>query len=190
MEFLPFCSQLSYLDNKTQDILSKSPMAINFYPGEDTVFDNIQRIVTKQGNTYYVIYIGYTTLYVNFMIQISKQFGETIARWGGVDYDKKSFYLDPYLGPRKVPFFSKLLSNNSNSKYPYFYIDNSGHVCICISFATGEIRTQTDFQKGIQTILNVGKKIFEEFDDAIHLRRKTSWSKEIASLISLILHMS
>ena len=83
-----------------------------------------------------------------------------------------------------------MFSNNSNPKSPYFYIDTSGAVCACISFATGEIRTQEDFQKGIQTILNVGKKIFEEFDDAINFRRNNSWSKEIASLISLILHMS
>ena len=190
IELLPFCSKLPDLDQKTQNFLSKSPIAITFYSGEDSIFDNIQCVVTRQGDMCYVIYIGYSTLSVSFMIQMSKQFGETIARWGGVDYDKQSFYLDPYLGPKKVPFFAKLFSNNSNPKSPYFYIDTSGAVCACISFATGEIRTQEDFQKGIQTILNVGKKIFEEFDDAINFRRNNSWSKEIASLISLILHMS
>jgi len=191
MKFMTFCSNLIDLDQNTQVSLSKSPVVITFYSGEGTAFDNIQRVIYKQGNNCYIIYVGYSTLYVSFMIQISKQFGETIARWGGVDNDRHSFYLDSYLGPKKVPFFSKMLSNDTNPKAPHFFIEPyNGHVCACISFATGEIKTQADFRKGIEAILNVGKKIFEEFDDAVNLRHKTSWTREIASLINLILHMS
>lgn len=109
MTLLPFYCDVSKFDGPTQKKLAENNVVMSFFKGEDSIFDNIQRIIYKKGTQCCVVYVGYTVNHVSFMIQVSEQYLKTVATFGNADLKNNEVFLNTTISEKRIPFFIKCL---------------------------------------------------------------------------------
>lgn len=189
MTLLPFYCDVSKFDGPTQKKLAENNVVMSFFKGEDSIFDNIQRIIYKKGTQCCVVYVGYTVNHVSFMIQVSEQYLKTVATFGNADLKNNEVFLNTTISEKRIPFFYKMFIRGGCEHDAHFYLEPESAEMLCIQvFKIGEIKTEKDFQKCIFMIMQIGQKIFAEFETAIEAENKSNRAKDISALIRLIFH--
>lgn len=184
----PFQSNVSDFDKETINILKNKGLSISFFKGEDSIFNNIQRIIYYTDDNYYVVYVGYTFDYIYFMIQISPILARTIGAFGKV---KEGM---PHLNPEAqkfVPFFYKIFTQKPDLHIPFLLYEDSSIEFLCVlSYRIREIRTELDLQNGIAAIIKIGQKILIEHENGINAQKRSSFTKGITTLLRVFFHIT
>lgn len=186
MTFYPFYSDISVLSSDLKNKLLNKNISISFSKGEGTEFDNIQTVVIKNGDRCSVVYVGYTVNDIHFMIQVTELYFKTIRDYGKIDVEKDAMFLYESIAKKRIPFFHDIFIHKGGGHNPKFYIEPFQIEFFCIqSYKIGEIKTESDFKQSIMRIMQIGRKLYAENENAAEAEKRTSLAKEIGALIKM-----
>lgn len=191
MTFLPFYSNVSDFDEQTQGWLASRNFVMSFSKGEDTMFNNIQRIIYKNNSRCCVVYVGYTVTDIYFMIQISELYIKAVSTYGKIDLEKDDAYLKGSIAKKRIPVFYEIFLRKACEHDAFFEIEPASMEMLCVqAYEIGEMKTEDDFKKGVFMIMKIGQRIHEEYENAIETDKKSSAARDIAAIIRLFFYLS
>ena len=178
-------------DSSMRETLTKNHFSITFSKGQDTEFNNVQTIIYKNGNNCCIVYVGYTVNDIHFMIQISEYYLKAVRDFGKIEKESEEVFLNTSLSQKRIPFFYKIFVCEGGIQTPRFYLEPSSAEMLCVqSFKIGEVKTETDFKNNVLNMLQIGHKLYSEYESAVECENKSKTAREIGALIKVFFLLS
>ncbi len=190
-KYLPFISAISSLSPTLQSKLKQKKIATEVHKCDKTSpFVNLQTTALKlDEDRCAVMYVGYMFSTAVFMIQIDELYLRTLDKFGKIECNSSGqydFYLDTEKGKRNVPFFTELFLNQNEVHVPC--IIHFGDIFVAQQFYENELEDE-EFMKKCMDTIKLGLKLHQEYENARVDNSNSSYTREIAYGIKLLLHI-